>query len=130
MTSFDQYNKVLLINNVIIENSLLGVVSKVSNTLYYVDPESLRGRRTWEVHTYDIETLQGKKSASDYTLCAFDGKLLEEISKKKTVRKALIDKLMNYNYGNGTTTEAISAALSELAAGNVPHIYQDKGKEI
>ena len=115
MSIIERYNKVLLINTRVIEDSLLGSVSMITETAYQVDPESLRGCRTWDLHTYDLKTLKGKNAACrDFKLQDFEGTLLAKLIKKKIKRDHLIEKLISNSMGIGITTDSIERALKEM----------------
>jgi hypothetical protein len=115
MSVIERYDKVLLINTRVIEDSLLGSVTMITETAYYVDPESLRGCRTWDLHTYDLKTLKGKNAACrDFELHNFDGKWLDKVLKMKCKRDGLIEKLLTHSNGTGITTIKIEKALKEM----------------
>jgi hypothetical protein len=115
MHKFEAYDRVLLIHNGIIENSLIGDISKVSKTLFYVDPEAFNGQRTWQVQTFSKKTFSGvNKVAKEYSLRPFDEALLVELIEKRKQRIALIERLVKLSHSKENTTDAIKRAIAAL----------------
>lgn len=118
---FNQHEHIILSHILVPENTLTGSISKVSKTLYYVNPMSLDGVRIWEPFIFKRDSLLGAKgTAKGYKIDKFDTGLHERVKGLRTIRMAKLLTLREFKYQNvpSVIVDSILSLLEAYEDGN------------